>query len=81
MFEVGFFPETFKLAHITSIWKQKGLKSSKLFYRPISLLPTIAKIMESIHTNCLRNHIWTYKMLEAHRGADERAVVTKMVLV
>ena len=51
MFEVGYFPDTFKLAHITSIWKQKGLKSSKLFYRPISLLPTMAKIMESVIHN------------------------------
>ena len=41
MFESGIFPDSNKLAHITSIWKQKGLKSSKLYYRPISLLPTM----------------------------------------
>ena len=56
MFENGFFPENFKLAHVTSIWKQKGVKSSKLFYRPISLLPTLSKCLESIIHKRLLSH-------------------------
>ena len=43
-----FFPENIKLANVPSVWKQKGVKSSKLFYRPISLLPTLSKCLESI---------------------------------
>ena len=56
MFGNGFFPENFKLAHVTSIWKQKGVKSSKLFYRPISLLPTLSKCLESIIHKRLLSH-------------------------
>ena len=52
----GLFPESFKLAHVTSIWKQKGGKSSKLFYHPISLLPTLSKCSESITHKRLLSH-------------------------
>ena len=41
MFREGHFPDVFKIAHITAIWKQKGLKSSKQSYRLICLLPTL----------------------------------------
>ena len=55
--ENGFFsPENFKLAHVTSIWKQKGVKPSKLFYQPISLLPTLSKCLESIIHKRLVSH-------------------------
>ena len=56
LFDIGHFPDVFKLAHITVIWKQKGLKSSKLFYSPISLLPTLSKIYESVMHNRLLSH-------------------------
>ena len=69
MFEVGFFPDTFKLAHITSIWKQKSLKSSKLFYRPISLLPTMSKIMESIIHSRLLSHCIENSWISKRQGA------------
>ena len=69
MFEVGHFPDTFKLAHITSIWKQKGLKSSKLFYRPISLLPTMAKIMESVIHNRLSSHFTENNIISEKQAA------------
>ena len=52
-FENRFSPDTFKLAHITCIWKQKGPKLSKLFHRPISLLQTVSKIIESMIHNTL----------------------------
>ena len=72
MFEEGFLPDTFKLAHVTPIWKQKGLKSSKLFYRPISLLPTLSKIMESIIHSRLLSHL-----TENHIISDRQAAYMK----
>ena len=68
MFEKGIFPESYKLAHITSIWKQKGLKSSKRYYRPISLLPTLSKILESKIHNRLLSH-FTENNVISHRQA------------
>ena len=48
LFEVGHFPDIFKVAQVTALYKRSGLKTSKLQYRPISLLPTLSKVMESI---------------------------------
>ena len=56
MFREGFFPDEFKVAHVTAIWKQKGLKSSKQSYCPICLLPTLAKICESVMHQRLLSH-------------------------
>ena len=44
-FEEGIFPSIWKLSHITPIFKKSGLKSDKVNYRPISLLPTLTKIL------------------------------------
>ena len=42
------FPDEWKCAHITPIYKGKGSKSSIDNYRPISILPPIAKLFESM---------------------------------
>jgi len=43
----GIFPEKWKLARITPIYKQKGSKSDPNSYRPISCLSVPAKILET----------------------------------
>ena len=50
-FEIGHFPDIFKVAHVTALWKRAGLKSDPAMYRPITLLPTLAKAAESIIHN------------------------------
>ena len=35
LFEIGFFPEMWKISHITPIYKRSGSKSCKTSYRPI----------------------------------------------
>ena len=69
LFEIGHFPDVFKLAHITAIWKQKGLKSSKLFYGPISLLPTLSKIYESVMHNRLLSHCTENNIISERQAA------------
>ena len=55
-FEVGSFPDIWKTSHVTAIFKNKGLRSDKTNYRPISLLPTLSKICESIIHKRLLDH-------------------------
>ena len=43
---LGTIPNEFKLAKITPIYKRNGSKSDPGNYRPISVIPTIAKIFE-----------------------------------
>ena len=66
LFEIGHFPDIWKIAHITAIYKRSGPKTSKTNYRPISILPTLSKIFESvIHerllSHCMENSIISEK--------------------
>ena len=55
-FEVGHFPDIFKIGHVTAIYKNLGLKSDKSNYRGIHLLPTLSKIAESVMHSRLLGH-------------------------
>ena len=66
LFKDGLFPDIWKISHITALYKNKGSKSDKNNYRPISLLPTLSKLCESvIHKrlldHCLENNVISYK--------------------
>ena len=69
LFSVGVFPDCFKMAHITAIWKRSGLKSSKLQYRPISLLPTLSKVCESILHDRLLSHFLDNNIISDRQAA------------
>ena len=56
LFEIGHFPDIWKIAHITAIYKRSGPKTSKTNYRPISILPTLSKIFESVIHERLLSH-------------------------
>jgi hypothetical protein len=45
-FSRGCFPYSWKRANITGIWKGKGSKTDTSKYRPISILPVLAKVIE-----------------------------------
>ena len=69
LFDNGYFPENFKISHITAIWKRSGLKSDPTMYRPISLLPTLSKIMESIMHRRLLEHLNENKIISDRQAA------------
>ena len=62
LFEIGHFPYLWKLAHVTAVYKRSGPKTEKSSYRPISILPTLSKICESVMhdrmlKHCIENNI------------------------
>ena len=62
LFEIGHFPDMWKIAHISAIYKRSGPKNCKSSFRPISILPTLSKVCESvIHErllcHCIENNI------------------------
>ena len=73
MFDIGYFPEIWKVSHVVPIYKYKGQKTDKANYRPISLLPTLSKLCESVvHKrlldHCMKNNIITDKQAAYLKG-------------
>ena len=68
-FEQGSFPEIWKISHVTPIFKKSGLKSDKVNYRPISLLPTLSKICESIVHHRLLSHCEQFSIITSRQAA------------
>ena len=61
------------MAHVTAIYKKSGPKTCKTSYRPISLLPTMSKVFESvIHDrllkHCIENNIISEKQAAYLKG-------------
>ena len=69
LFCEGFFPDIWKLSHVTALFKQKGLKSDKNNYRPISLLPTLSKICESVMHKRLLDHCIENNVISSKQAA------------
>ena len=68
VFHTGVYPNIWKLAHITPIFKSK-VKSDKINYRPISILPTLSKIAESVIHKRLLDHLISNKIITKFQAA------------
>ena len=73
LFEIGHYPNIWKIAHIIPVYKRSGPKSDKSNFRPISLLPTLSKICESVMhdrllKHCLENDIISEKQAAYLKG-------------
>ena len=73
LFEIGNFPAIWKIAHVTTVYKRSGPKTDKSSFRPISILPTLSKICESVMherllSHCLRHDIITDRQAAYLKG-------------
>ena len=59
---LGIFPESWKIATVTPIPKSGDLNNVKN-WRPISIIPLIGKMMESLCNTILNNHLEVYNIL------------------
>ena len=62
----GIFPDNMKLAKVIPIHK-KGDISDMTNYRPISLLPSISKIIEKVAYNQLSNYFLEHNLIYKHQ--------------
>ena len=69
LFEVGHFPHLWKLAHVTPIYKRSGPKTDKSSFRPISILPTLSKLCESIIHERILKHCMENKIISEKQAA------------
>ena len=65
----GIVPPELKHAIISPILKKINNHNLLNNYRPISQLPTIAKILEKIVSNQLNNYLLTNKLIDDYQSA------------
>ncbi|XP_078621296.1 uncharacterized protein LOC144887771 [Branchiostoma floridae x Branchiostoma japonicum] len=63
----GLFPTEWKQSNLTPVYK-KGDKNDPFNYRPISLLPTVAKVMERLVHNHLYSYLEENNLLHSHQS-------------
>ena len=69
MFTAGYYPDEWKLGSVAPVYKRNGPKISKECYRPISLLPTLSKICESVIHDRLLNHCIEHDLITHKQAA------------
>ena len=69
LFNASLYPDQWKLSHVTPIYKKSGPKCSKSSFRPISLLPTLSKVCESIIHSRLLSHCLENNVISERQGA------------
>ena len=66
--QTGIIPSAWKFSNVTPIYK-KGDKSDPGNFRPISVVPVAAKLLEKLIANQLRSYMESYHLLHDHQGA------------
>ena len=81
IFAAGQFPDCWKIAHVTPVYKKSGPMTEKTNFRPISILPTISKICESVIHNRLLDHLMCNKLISEKQSAYLRGDSTAQQLL
>lgn len=68
LFSIGHFPSVWKIGQVTPVYKRNGSKVDKNNYRPISILPSLSKVYESIIHARLLDHCSDHDII-SHRQA------------
>jgi hypothetical protein len=69
MLRIGYFPNTWEIAIIIPIYKPGKNKNSPSSYRPITLLPTLSKILERIMLHRMKPYL---KIIPLHQFGFKR---------
>ena len=78
-FEKGRFPSSWKCAKVTALFKQGG-KTDKDNYRPISILPTVSKVIERAVDSQLYGYLDSNNLLALNQFGFRRARSTALAL-
>ena len=61
------FPQDWKTAVVVPLYKQRGDASAPTNYRPVSLLPAVAKVLDAIQSKRLSSFLLKNKLLTDHQ--------------
>ena len=85
LFQISFnqkvIPDEWRMADVIPIYKGKGSKYDMGSYRPISLISTISKEMESLIYSTIVNHCNKFNIIntEQHGFRDKRSTCTNLL--
>lgn len=60
---IGSFPSVWKRANVAAVWKGKGSKTDAGNYRPISILPVLARMFEREVAGQLAKHCYAFDII------------------
>lgn len=75
----GYFPDTWKCAHIVPIHKS-GSKHEVKNYRPISIISAISKLFEKLVHNAIYPLIHNYIIPEQHGFVKQKSCITNLAI-
>lgn len=61
------FPSAWKQAIVTPLFKQRGSRSDPSNYRPVSLLPAVGKVLDSIQSSRLLKYFLKHQLISNHQ--------------
>jgi exonuclease III len=78
--ETSTLPDDWKLARVTPIYKNKGNREDAVNYRPISVLPHIAKLIETCIKEQILNFFKVSKLITPHQSAylEKHSTITAL---
>eukprot|EP00666_Eupelagonemidae_sp_cell4sb_P004246 gene4246-biopygen27018 len=75
------WPDEWKMAEVVPIWKKKGNRKEPKFYRPVSMLPAIARLVERMLAEQLKDHMRKYTILPKFQHGFRAKHSTETALV
>ena len=60
------FPDAWKHATVTPIFKNRGTAGDPSNYRPVSVPPALGKVLDSIQSSCLLQHLVQHNLISPH---------------
>ncbi|KAK2708035.1 hypothetical protein QYM36_015653 [Artemia franciscana] len=87
LFQISFeqckFPTSWKLSHVTPIFKGKGKRTDPENYRPISLTSPFLKIMKRVILEKLNSHLELNNFISDHQHGfcKSRSTVSQLVVI
>jgi len=77
----GVFPTMWKKANVAAVWKGKGSKTDAGNYRPISVLPVLARLFEKVVAAQLVKHCDTHNIIPAEQFGFRSKSSCEMALI
>ena len=66
--QTGVFPDEWKNARVTPLYKRAGKRNDMTNYRPISIIPAVAKVFERIIYDQVYKYLTDNKLLSCHQS-------------